>query len=171
MVSQNVAAVLNQTKQKIPVISFIGNSGCGKTALIERVVRELKQLGYKVAVIKHTPHGFDIDHPKKDSGRLTLAGSDIVVLSSPERVSLVERVDTEMTLTQIEALIGDEVDIVLAEGYKKENYAKVIVLDSEGGSRGLSVKERYWLLSHPIGLHQTGSDLKMTMLSISPIYC
>ena len=136
MVSQNVAAVLNQTKQKIPVISFIGNSGCGKTTLIERIVRELKQLGYKVAVVKHTPHSFDIDYPKKDSGRLTLAGSDIVVLSSPERVSLVERVDTEMTLTQIEALIGDEVDIVLAEGYKKENYAKVIVLDSEGGEPG-----------------------------------
>jgi len=132
MVSQNVATVLNQTKQKIPVISFTGNSGCGKTTLIERIVRELKQLGYKVAVIKHTPHGFDIDHPRKDSGRLTLAGSDIVVLSSPERVSLVERVDMEMTLTQIEALIGDKVDIVLVEGYKKGNYAKVIVLDSEG---------------------------------------
>ncbi len=138
MVSQNVAAVLSQTRQKVPVISFIGNSGCGKTALLERVVRELKQLGYKVAVVKHTPHGFDIDRPRKDGGRLTLAGSDIVVLSSPEMVSLVERVDTELTLTQIEALIGDKMDIVLVEGYKNGRCAKVMVLDSEGGEPGFA---------------------------------
>jgi formylmethanofuran dehydrogenase subunit E len=138
MVSQNVAAVLSQTNQKVPVISFIGNSGCGKTTLIEKVVRELKQFGYKVAVVKHTPHGFDIDRPQKDSGRLTLAGSDIVVLSSPERVSLVERVDAELTLTQIKALVGDKVDIMLVEGYKNGRCAKVIVLDSEGGEPGFA---------------------------------
>ena len=131
MVNQNVAVVLSRSKQAIPVISFVGHSGSGKTTLLEGVVRELKQLGYRVAVVKHTPHGFDIDHPQKDSWRLTQAGSDIVVLSSPERVSRVERVGTELTLTQIEDLIGDKVDIVLVEGYKNNNRTKVLVMDDE----------------------------------------
>ncbi len=132
MVNQNVAAALSRTKQMIPVVSFVGYSGKGKTTLLERLVRELKRLGYRVAVVKHAPHGFDIDHPGKDSWRLSQAGSDIVVLSSPERVSLVEHVDEELTLTQIEALIGNRVDIVLVEGYKKNpNSDKVMVLESE----------------------------------------
>ncbi len=131
MVSQNVAAVLSRTKRMIPVISFVGNSGSGKTTLLEGVVRELKRLGFRVAVVKHAPHGFDIEQPKKDSWRLTQAGSDIVVLSSPERVSLVERVGMELTLTQIEALVGDKVDIVLVEGYKNGNTVKILVGGTE----------------------------------------
>ncbi len=78
VVNQNVAAVLSRTKQMIPVVSFIGLSGRGKTTLLEQLVRELKRLGYRVAVVKHAPHGFDIDHPGKDSWRLNQAGSDIV---------------------------------------------------------------------------------------------
>ena len=133
MVSQNVSAVLSRTRQMVPIVSFVGNSGSGKTTLLEKVVGELKQLGYRVAVAKHAPHGFDIDHPGKDSWRFARAGSDVVVLSSPESISLVERVGTELTLSQISTLVGDKVDIVLAEGYKNDNYTKVMVLDSEGG--------------------------------------
>jgi formylmethanofuran dehydrogenase subunit E len=125
----------------IPIISFVGNSGSGKTTLLERVIRELKRLDYRVAVVKHTPHGFDIDRPGKDSCRFTRAGSDVVVLSSPETVSLVEHVDVEVTLTQIEALIGNKADIVLVEGYKNGNYTKIMVLDSEGGQPKLGSEE------------------------------
>ncbi len=131
MVSKNTVTLRGKVKGSIPVISFVGNSGSGKTTLVESVVRELKRLGYRVAVVKHAPHGFGIDHTGKDSWRFTQAGSDIVVLSSPEGVSLIERVDLELTLTQIEALIGDRVDIILVEGYKNSSYAKVMVLDSE----------------------------------------
>ncbi len=131
MVSQNVGTVLGKTKLGIPVVSFVGNSGSGKTTLLEGVVRELKRLGYRVAVVKHAPHGFDIDQPGKDSRRLAQAGSDVVVISSPEQVALLECVDRELTLTQIETLIGNEVDIVLVEGYKGGNTAKVLVLSTE----------------------------------------
>ncbi len=124
----------------IPVVSFVGNSGSGKTTLLEGVVRELKRLGYRVAVVKHAPHGFDIAHPKKDSRRLTQAGSDVVVISSPERMAFIERLGAELTLTQIEAFIGNRVDIVLAEGYKNDNTAKVLVLGTEHGQKQLGSK-------------------------------
>jgi molybdopterin-guanine dinucleotide biosynthesis protein B len=42
----------------IPVISIVGKSDVGKTTLIEKLLRELKRRGYKVATIKYDVHGF-----------------------------------------------------------------------------------------------------------------
>ncbi len=122
-----------QTENKIitPIVSFVGNSNSGKTTLLEKVVGELKFKGYRVVVIKHSPHGFDIDQPGKDTWRLTQAGSDIVVVSSPDKVTFIERVDAELTLSQIEELLRGKADIVLTEGYKNNNTAKILVLDDE----------------------------------------
>jgi molybdopterin-guanine dinucleotide biosynthesis protein B len=114
-----------------PIVSFVGNSNSGKTTLLEMVVIELKLKEYRVVVIKHSPHGFDIDQPGKDTWRLTQAGSDIVVVSSPDKVAFIERVDAELTLSQIEALLRGKADMVLTEGYKNGNTAKILVLDDE----------------------------------------
>ncbi len=114
-----------------PIISFVGNSNSGKTTLLEKVVGELKLKGYRVVVIKHSPHGFDIDQSGKDTWRLSQAGSDIVVASSPDKVAFIERVDAELTLSQIEALLRGKADMVLTEGYKNGNTAKILVLDDE----------------------------------------
>lgn len=115
----------------IPIVSFVGNSGSGKTTLLEGVVRELKRRGYRVAVVKHAPHGFDIDQPGKDSWRLAQAGSDIVTISSPSKMAFIARVDTELTLIELETLFREKVDIVLTEGYKNSNTAKILVLGTE----------------------------------------
>jgi molybdopterin-guanine dinucleotide biosynthesis protein B len=114
-----------------PVVSFVGNSGSGKTTLLERVVPELKQLGYRVAIVKHTSHSYDIDKTGKDTWRLAEAGGDIVAISSPERMALFERVDSELALPEIAARFGDRVDIVLAEGYKGTGTAKILVTGTE----------------------------------------
>ncbi len=158
MVSQNVVAVLSRTEQTVPVVSIIGNSGSGKTTLLVAIVQRLKQLGYRVAVVKHAPHGFDIDQPKKDSWRFSQAGSDIVMLSSSEMISLVEHVDGEPSLTQIETLIGDRVDIVLVEGYKNGNYSKLMVLDDEGNQPILGREEE--LLATVSGHRTSLGDLQ-----------
>ena len=49
----------------IPVIAFAAYSGTGKTTLIEKLVRELKNRGLRLAVIKHDGHKFEIDHEGK----------------------------------------------------------------------------------------------------------
>ncbi|MCL5057026.1 MAG: molybdopterin-guanine dinucleotide biosynthesis protein B, partial [Actinobacteria bacterium] len=41
--------------KKIPVISFVGYSGSGKTTFLERLIPELKARNLRVGVIKH--HG------------------------------------------------------------------------------------------------------------------
>lgn len=109
------------------VVSFYGISGTGKTTLIEGAVRELKKLGYRVAVIKHAHHGFEIDLPGKDTWRFDQAGSDIILISSPQRIAVLERVSEERWLPDHLALIGDKVDIVLVEGYKMASKVKIEV--------------------------------------------
>ena len=110
-----------------PIVSFVGNSGAGKTSLLEKVVRELKTRGYRVAVIKHAHHDFEIDHEGKDSWRFAQAGSDCVVISSPARVAMVQQRPAEPPLDELVRLVADRVDIVLTEGFHGSGKPQVLV--------------------------------------------
>ncbi len=110
----------------IPLISVVGKSRVGKTTLLEKLIRELKGRGYRVGTIKHDTHGFEIDKPGKDSWRHAQAGSDAVLISSPEKLALIKRVDRERSLDELLAYIG-EVDLVLTEGYKSGDKPKIEV--------------------------------------------
>ncbi len=111
----------------IPVISFVGNSGVGKTTFLEKLIAILKVRGYRVAAIKHDVHEFEVDYPGKDSWRLTRAGSDIVVLSSADKLALIERPNEERDLEGLVAMVDDRVDIVLTEGYRGAGAMKIEV--------------------------------------------
>ena len=110
-----------------PIVSFVGNSGAGKTTLLEEVVRELKARGYRVAVIKHAHHDFQIDHEGKDSWRFAQAGSDCVVISSLAKVAMVQQCPTEPPLDELVDLVADRVDIVLTEGFHGSGKPQVLV--------------------------------------------
>lgn len=115
----------------VPIISVVGKSGAGKTTFLEKLVRELKRRGIRVAVIKHDTHGFDIDKPGKDTWRMAQAGSDAVVISSPFKMALIKTVDHDMTPDEIAAYLDGDVDIILTEGYKRGNKPKIEVSRSE----------------------------------------
>ncbi len=116
----------------IPIISVVGKSGVGKTTFLEKLIAELKRRGHRVATVKHDVHGFEIDQPGKDSWRLAQAGSDSVVIASPQRLALIKRLDGEMPLGEIAALLTD-VDIIVTEGYKRGDAPKIEVSRRERG--------------------------------------
>lgn len=114
----------------IPLVSVVGWSEAGKTTLLEKIVRELKIRGYSVAVIKHDVHSFEIDRPGKDTWLLAQAGADIVAISSPEKIAVIENRRPEYTLDEIaEKMTG--VDLILTEGYKNEPKPKIEVHRAE----------------------------------------
>lgn len=113
-----------------PVISIVGKSGVGKTTLLEKLIPELKRRGYRVATVKHDVHGFEIDQPGKDTWRHARAGSDHVVIASPNRIAHIQKLDRELTLPEIVAAIHDA-DIVLTEGYKRGPAPKIEVSRAE----------------------------------------
>jgi molybdopterin-guanine dinucleotide biosynthesis protein B len=114
----------------IPVISVVGRSNVGKTTFLEKVVKELKGRGYRVAIIKHDTHGFEIDQPGKDSWRMAQAGSDVVVLSSADKMAMIKKPGQELSLDQLAALVEDGVDIIISEGYKSADKPKIEVFRS-----------------------------------------
>ena len=110
-----------------PVVCIVGKSNVGKTTLVGSLISEFKWRGYRVATVKHSPRGFELDQAKKDSWRHIHAGSDAVVISSPQKLALVRPQDHDAPLTEILDLIGEDFDIVLAEGFKKAGAPKIEV--------------------------------------------
>ncbi len=131
-----------------PIISVVGKSDAGKTTLLEKLIPELKRRGYSVGTIKHDAHSFSIDHPGKDSWRHTEAGSEVMVVSSASQAAMVRRLDGELTLDVIARDYMAPVDIVLTEGFKREDRPKVEVL-APGDSE---------LISEPADLLAVASD-------------
>lgn len=110
-----------------PILSIVGKSNSGKTTLMEKLVAELKSRGWKIGTVKHDIHGFDIDIPGKDSYRHRAAGAQSVIISSPQKLALIKSVPQELTLEELAQQYFSDVDIVITEGYKKENKPKIEV--------------------------------------------
>lgn len=107
------------------IVSFVAKSGTGKTTLLEKVIVILKERGFRVGVIKHDAHRFDIDHPGKDSHRLTAAGADTMLICSPEKLALVKRHQVAPEVEELVATYFSDVDILLTEGFKKSALPKI----------------------------------------------
>jgi len=124
-----------------PIVSVIGKSKSGKTTLIEKLIKELKSRGYRVATIKHAPQGVSFDEPDKDSWRHLQAGSEAVSISSPDRIVLIKPVAKDPTLDEITRLLGEDYDIILTEGFKQGNAPKIEVHRKEAGPPFKDIKK------------------------------
>jgi molybdopterin molybdotransferase len=116
-----------------PIVSIAGKSESGKTVLMEQLIPEFKKRGYKVAAIKHSHGGMEIDHPGKDSWKFSQAGSDAVCISSPDKLAFIKNLDRELSIEEIMPIIGSGFDLVLAEGFKKSKIPKIEVHRKELG--------------------------------------
>ncbi len=123
------------------MLGIVGWSGSGKTTLLVAVLPLLRAAGLSVSTIKHAHHGFDMDHPGKDSHRHRLAGAHEVLIASSKRWALLHEVegaepDMPALLTRL-----DPVDLVLVEGFKSHSYPKLEVYRPELGKEPLWPRE------------------------------
>lgn len=116
--------------KEIPVVAVVGKSDSGKTTLLEKILREAKRRGWRVATVKHDVHGFDMDKPGKDTWRHAQAGADLVVISSPSKIAVLEKVEADQPLDEVVKRVRG-VDIIFTEGYKRSNKPKIEVFRSE----------------------------------------
>lgn len=117
---------LNKSNE-LKVISIVATkSGTGKTTLIEALIPILKEKNYNIGVLKHDAHKFEIDKEGKDSYRFVKAGADRMVISSKEKIAMIEKLKEEKDLEEIlELFVG--MDLVIIEGYKNNGYPKIEV--------------------------------------------
>lgn len=108
------------------VIGITGWKNSGKTTLTERLVAEFRRRGLSVSTIKHAHHDFDIDKPGTDSFRHRAAGAGEVAIVSGNRWALMHelRGEAEPPLSAVLARLAP-CDLVLVEGYKRENHKKI----------------------------------------------
>jgi glutamate dehydrogenase (NADP+)/cyclic pyranopterin phosphate synthase/molybdopterin-guanine dinucleotide biosynthesis protein A len=112
-----------------PAFGICGWSGSGKTSLIESVVPHLCKKGLKVAVLKHTHHEIQVDHPGKDSDRLFRSGADVFLKGSEEGLVRSREAD-QLSLSTLLSSLPLKYDLVLVEGHKNVPIPKVWLVDS-----------------------------------------
>ena len=100
-------------------IAVIGWKNSGKTTLVSRLVTHLKKKKFKVGVVKHAHHTFDIDHPNTDSYKIREAGSYKTTIVSEKRLAHIEeKISPEIDIEELIKL-NNGCDILIFEGFKK----------------------------------------------------
>nr|WP_154325522.1 molybdopterin-guanine dinucleotide biosynthesis protein MobB [Pantoea sp. 201603H] len=121
----------------VPLLAIAARSGTGKTTLLKQLIPVLKARGIRPGVIKHTHHNMDVDTPGKDSYELRKSGADQVMIASQQRWALIveaprhEELDLQYLAAQMDA---SQLDIILVEGFKHEQIAKIALWREEHSS-------------------------------------
>ena len=122
------------------IIGITGWKDVGKTYYASLIIKSLVKKGYKVGSIKHAHHDFDIDKPGTDSYEHREAGSSQVIISSSKRWAKI----TENNNTyekSLDELIKEfhNIDIVVVEGFKKDNHPKIEILTKDLNNRNKKI--------------------------------
>lgn len=128
-----------------PIVSFIGRPNHGKTTLLEKLLPELKRQGYRIGTIKHHVHDFEMDKPGKDTWRHKKAGAHTVALSSPTGLGIIKDVGGDTPVKELVARYFSGLDLVITEGYKRENFPKIEVFRSSQDSAPLENRDQNWI--------------------------
>ena len=124
------------------LLGLAGWSGSGKTTLISNLIPELKKMSISVSTLKHAHEGFDIDKPGKDSYVHRESGAREVLISSNKRFALMhEYHKDEISLNSLIKKLSP-VDLILVEGWKKENIKKVEIYRKELNKPLLCTKDK-----------------------------
>ncbi|MDH5256574.1 MAG: molybdopterin-guanine dinucleotide biosynthesis protein B [Gammaproteobacteria bacterium] len=111
------------------LIGFAAWSGTGKTTLLEKIIPLFREKGFRVAIIKHAHHDFDIDYPGKDSFRLRKAGAIDTIVASGKRWALIHENDLHQEEPDLNNLVTkldlNSIDLILVEGFKHEHIPRI----------------------------------------------
>lgn len=149
----------------IPIVSIVGRSNSGKTTLIEKIIPLLVKKGYRIATVKHCSHGFEMDKEGKDTWKHKKAGAKTIVAVSDKKIAMIADITPppfnspiskggyrgvggrgkgggdRLRLEEIRDRFIEDVDLIIAEGYKTERYQKIEVLRDGVGKRPLCTRD------------------------------
>lgn len=158
-----------------PVLGFAAHSGSGKTTLLTKLIPALKAKSLRIGLVKHAHHGFEIDHPGKDSYELRKAGATQVIVGSQLRWAHVVETPAAEEKPTLANLINhfdhDSLDLILVEGFKLENIPKIEVFRPSLGKERLSIEHADFIAvatDEPLS-DSIQSDQLMTILDLNNI--
>jgi molybdopterin molybdotransferase len=128
------------------VVGVVGASGSGKTSVVEGLVKRLRAAGLQVGVVKHAPHGFELDREGSDSDRAVRAGAVAVTLVGDGEVAVRSFPAAELAGHHAVELCwgsargcGADPEVVLVEGFRHPAHRTVLV-----GAPKEPLAERPW---------------------------
>jgi molybdopterin synthase catalytic subunit len=112
------------------IISIVGYKKTGKTTLVERLVKALKEHG-TVGTVKHL-HDHSLHMPDTDTWKHARAGADIVIGVTPYELV---KFSNENNLTRaLDELADDGMEFAVVEGWKDSALSKIALGDIEASN-------------------------------------
>ncbi len=110
------------------IFGIVGPSGSGKTTLLKLLIPELARRGLRVATVKHSHHGAQVDGPSDPGFESRQAGAVASLVAGPQRWIKVRRetMGDEPGLNDVLARLTGA-DLVLIEGFKRYPHPKIEV--------------------------------------------
>ena len=102
------------------LLALVGYSDAGKTGLIQKLIPELNNRGNSVAVIKHCPHGFELDRRRHGFLALHAGRFSGSRLAFPSETGCAAGEGFPPHTAGIAETYFSDFDIVLVEGGKNE---------------------------------------------------
>jgi molybdopterin-guanine dinucleotide biosynthesis adapter protein len=122
-----------------PIVAVSGPSGVGKTRLLARLVAALAARGLRVGILKHTGHAHGFDVPGKDTDVLRKAGAVATAIEGPEGMAYF---GPPAGGARALARLLPPVDLVLAEGWKREPLPRIEVHRARVAPEFLCARDR-----------------------------
>jgi molybdopterin-guanine dinucleotide biosynthesis protein B len=114
------------TSGKKPIaLGFYGKSESGKTTLLNSIIAELSNQGFRIAAIKKTDRPINLDQEGKDTFRFAQAGANPVVFSTPIETAIIvssKKSETEI-VSDLEQLA--DLDFIFIEGSNEKIIPKI----------------------------------------------
>ena len=111
------------------ILQIVGYQNSGKTTLMEQLITQATTEGFRVGTIKHHGHGgIPTIESSKDSVRHEKAGASVTAVEGEGTLRMsIHQSNWKLTdiLTIYETF---NMDIIFIEGYKNEDYPKVVLL-------------------------------------------
>lgn len=112
------------------IFSFVGWSRSGKTTLISKIIKKLKDNGKKIIAIKNIPFKYHLEPESKDSFMFLEAGSDDVMLVAENEILNMRKIRSRDEVFEILITKYSDYDFVLLEGLRKRDIPAIEVFYS-----------------------------------------
>lgn len=111
------------------ILLVVGRKKRGKTTLVEKLIGEFKDRGYKVGSIKYTTGDHIFDIPGKDSFRHAQAGAESTLILSPGKIAFFSDHRPSENIDELLGFLFAGYDLIIGEGFKDSPYPKIEVMD------------------------------------------
>ena len=113
------------------IVAIVGLKKAGKTTLISKIVNQLSSWNYRIGVLKHDIHGFQMDYPNTDTYIIRNSGAVEVAISNQDMFAYIRKNEKELDIDEIAMEYFKDIDLLILEGYKTSSYPKIEVVKDE----------------------------------------